>query len=224
MGRRPLSSSQEKDSPSGRLCGAPSPIDLTTGSKCVIPQWSSQSPSGWTSSYGTSWSLQPASPSRGVPPRPPGIVSSTSQWREDPTEASRTGWSVSLLGLEVLASDPSLTLLVQPSLEPSSRPSFCGKNGICPQLADILGGEDCFGEDAPEEGRWRVMLSSGSREGEELKRVWTKMKFEEVQSATWLGIEVQENLSATVESVGGSSCDGSTRGKVSEEETNPGQS
>ena len=123
MGRRPLSSSQEKDSPSGRLCGAPSPIDLTTGSKCVIPQWSSQSPSGWTSSYGTSWSLQPASPSRGVPPRPPGIVSSTSQWREDPTEASRTGWSVSLLGLEVLASDPSLTLLVQPSSEPSSRPS-----------------------------------------------------------------------------------------------------
>ena len=45
------------------------------------------------------------------------------QWREDPTEASRTGWSVSLLGLEVLASDPSLTLLVQPSSEPSSRPS-----------------------------------------------------------------------------------------------------
>ena len=61
------------------------------------------------------------------------------------------------------------------------------------------------------------MLSSGSREGEGLKRVWTKMKLEEVQSATWLGIEVQENLSAGVESVGGSSCDGSTRGKVSEE-------
>ena len=59
------------------------------------------------------------------------------------------------------------------------------------------------------------MLSSGSREGEGLKRVWTKMKLEEVQSATWLGIELQENLSARVESVGGSSCDGSTRGKVS---------
>ena len=35
--------------------------------------------------------------------------------------------------------------------------------------------------------------------------------------ATWLGIEMQENLSVRVESVGGSSCDGSTRGKISEE-------
>ena len=53
--------------------------------------------------------------------------------------------------------------------------------------------------------------------GEELRRVWTKMKLEEDQAATWLGIEVQENLSLNVESVGGSSTDGSTRGKVSEE-------
>ena len=25
-------------------------------------------------------------------------------------------------------------------------PFFCGENGICPQLADSLGGEECFGE------------------------------------------------------------------------------
>ena len=43
------------------------------------------------------------------------------------------------------------------------------------------------------------------------------MKLEEEQAATWLGIEMQENLSVRVESVGGSSCDGSTRGKISEE-------
>ena len=61
------------------------------------------------------------------------------------------------------------------------------------------------------------MLNSGCREGFELKRVWTKMKLEEEQAATWLGIEMQENLSVRVESVGGSSCDGSTRGKISEE-------
>ena len=96
-------------------------------------------------------------------------------------------------------------------------PSFCGENGVCPQLADVTGGEECFGEDAPGEGRWRVMLNSGCREGEELRRVWTKMKLEEEQAATWLGIEVQENLSLNVESVGGPSTDGSTRGKVSEE-------
>ena len=60
-------------------------------------------------------------------------------------------------------------------------PTLCGENGVCPQLADILGGEDYFGEDAPGESRWRVMSRGG-----ELKRVWTKMKLEEVQSATWL--------------------------------------
>jgi hypothetical protein len=96
-------------------------------------------------------------------------------------------------------------------------PFFCGERGICPQLADQMGGEECFGEEAAGENRWRVMLASGCREGEELRRVWNLMKTEEQQAATWLDVEVQENLSAQVESVGGTSCDGSTRGKVSEE-------
>ena len=98
-----------------------------------------------------------------------------------------------------------------------SVPHFSGEKGICPQLAPILGGEECFGDEALGHDRWRVMLNSGCREGFELKRVWTKMKLEEEQAATWLGIEMQENLSVRVESVGGSSCDGSTRGKISEE-------
>ena len=41
-----------------------------------------------------------------------------------------------------------------------SVPFFCGDNGICPQLADKLGGEECFGEEANGEQRWRVMLES----------------------------------------------------------------
>ena len=98
-----------------------------------------------------------------------------------------------------------------------SIPFFCGENGICPQLAELLGGEECFGEEANGEQRWRVMLESGSREGEELRKVWDLLKLEEEQAAGWLGEEVQENLSSQVESVGGTSCDGSTRGKVSEE-------
>ena len=61
------------------------------------------------------------------------------------------------------------------------------------------------------------MLESGSREGEELRRVWDLLKLEEQQAADWLGEELQENLSVQVESVGGTSCDGSTRGKLSEE-------
>ena len=98
-----------------------------------------------------------------------------------------------------------------------SVPFFCGENGICPQLADSLGGEECFGEEAAGDQRWRVMLESGSREGEELRRVWQALKVEEQQAAVWLGRDAQESLSVQVESVGGNSCDGSTRGKISEE-------
>ena len=61
------------------------------------------------------------------------------------------------------------------------------------------------------------MLNSGCREGVEMRRVWNQLKIEEEQAAAWLGEAVQENLAAPVESVGGSSCDGSTRGKVCEE-------
>ena len=96
-------------------------------------------------------------------------------------------------------------------------PFFCGEKGICPQLADSLGGEDCFGDQAIGDSRWRVMLESGCREGEELRDVWHNIKEEERQAAAWLGIDMQETLSAQVECVGGLSCDGSTRGKISEE-------
>ena len=61
------------------------------------------------------------------------------------------------------------------------------------------------------------MLNSGCREGVEMRRVWNQLKIEEEQAAAWLGEADQENLAAPVESVGGSSCDGSTRGKVCEE-------
>ena len=61
------------------------------------------------------------------------------------------------------------------------------------------------------------MLESGSREGEELRRIWLTLKEEEQQAAAWLGRDAQESLSVQVECVGGNSCDGSTRGKISEE-------
>ena len=98
-----------------------------------------------------------------------------------------------------------------------SVPFFFGEDGICPQLSGVLGGAESFGEDAPETIRWRVMLGSGCREGEELRRVWNHLKEEEQQAATWLNREVRENLGKEVEGVGGTSCNGSTRGKVVEE-------
>ena len=95
-------------------------------------------------------------------------------------------------------------------------PAFQGERGICPQLADLLGGQECFGEDAVG-NRWRVMLGSGSREGNELRRAWKSLQDEERQASRWLDEEMQENLSVGLEDIGGSSCDGSTRGKLSEE-------
>ena len=54
-------------------------------------------------------------------------------------------------------------------------PSLAGERGICNQLEEVMGGLDCFGEDAPSDARWRVMLQSGSREGVELRRVWIRL-------------------------------------------------
>lgn len=61
------------------------------------------------------------------------------------------------------------------------------------------------------------MLGSGSREGNELRRAWKSLQDEERQASRWLDEEMQENLSVGLEDIGGSSCDGSTRGKLSEE-------
>ena len=77
-------------------------------------------------------------------------------------------------------------------------------------LEEVFGGADCFGEDAPEESRWRVILESGCQEGEELRALWASLQQEEQQAAGWLRREGQETLSQELESVGGSSTDGST--------------
>ena len=50
---------------------------------------------------------------------------------------------------------------------------------ICPQLNNVFGGEECFGVDADQNVRWRVLLGSGCREGLELKGVWTILQEEE---------------------------------------------
>jgi hypothetical protein len=48
-------------------------------------------------------------------------------------------------------------------------PAMSGVRGVCRMLEGVFGGADCFGEDAPEESRWRVMLQSGCQEGQELR-------------------------------------------------------
>ena len=96
-------------------------------------------------------------------------------------------------------------------------PSYSGEDGICNQLEEVMGGQNCFGDDAPSDMRWKIMLESGSREGEELRRVWSKLRQEELQAAAWLEEEVQSSFQQEAEGVGGTSCDGSTRGRLVEE-------
>ena len=62
-------------------------------------------------------------------------------------------------------------------------------------------------------------MESGSREGEELRKVWSKLRQEE---AAWLEEEVQWSFQQEAEEVGGTSCDGSTRGRLMEERDSKG--
>ena len=96
-------------------------------------------------------------------------------------------------------------------------PLFCGENGICPQLTEVVGGSESFGDDADSNLRWSTLLESGCREGVELKTVWSALQEEESQAAGWLDKDRQENLTQDVAGIGGHSTDGSTRGKITEE-------
>ena len=95
-------------------------------------------------------------------------------------------------------------------------PYMAGVGKICPQLAELWGGEECWGEDAEEESRWRQVLASGCSVGVELRRSWNRIQLEARQSATWLGEEVPGVLDTPIEGVGEGSIDGSTRGKVTQ--------
>ena len=98
-------------------------------------------------------------------------------------------------------------------------PTFAGPEGLCPQLTQYLGGEECFGEAAAHtgEGRWRHLLEHGGRLGEELRATWDELRLEAGQAATWLEEELEDVLSVEAESIGGRSTNGGTRTKISEQ-------
>ena len=96
-------------------------------------------------------------------------------------------------------------------------PLFHGENGICPQLFEVVGGIESFGDDANSSLRWSILLESGCRKGVELRTIWSSLREEELQAAGWLDKDRQENLLQDVAGVGRNSTDGSTRGKITEE-------
>ena len=79
---------------------------------------------------------------------------------------------------------------------------------MIPQLADIL--QD-VGEGPT---RWRGLLESGCRTGEELRSLWTALVEEALQMSTYLETEVQGPLAVQVEGAGQGSSDGSTRRRI----------
>ena len=89
-----------------------------------------------------------------------------------------------------------------------SLPHFLGEEGIFPQLANIL--QD-VGEGPT---RWRGLLESGCRTGEELRSLWTALVEEALQMSTYLETEVQGPLAVQVEGAGQGSSDGSTRRRI----------
>ena len=83
-------------------------------------------------------------------------------------------------------------------------------------MASVWGGEDCWGENAPSEDRWRCVLSSGCSIGDELRTSWERIQNEARISAEWLGEEIPGVLNVAVEGIGDGSVSGDTQGKVVE--------
>ena len=99
-------------------------------------------------------------------------------------------------------------------------PYTAGLDKICPMMEDTWGGEDCWGEVALVQNRWRKVLASGCNEGQELHRAWTRIQTEGRNAAEWLGEDVPSVLDTPVEGVGDGSVSGATRKRVVEQVEN----
>ena len=95
-------------------------------------------------------------------------------------------------------------------------PFMAARDMLCPDREEQWGGEECWGEDASPDTRWRVVLASGCQEGIELGRVWNRMENKASEGARWLGEELEEVFTTRVMGVGGSSVTGDTRGVLVE--------
>ena len=138
--------------------------------------------------------------------------------------SGRDGWSFSAwvvrqpvrlggLGLRSLKEQcyPAFVGAVEQSL-----PHMYGENGVCPPLEDVVGGQDCFGEDTDSNGRWRVLIASQSRVGREFQASWSAMQIEAQEAADWLDSEIEGPLINSVDSAGGDSTSGLTRHLLTE--------
>ena len=85
---------------------------------------------------------------------------------------------------------------------------------ISPILERTWGGNECWGRAAPAASRWSKVISSGSREGEEMTRAWDMLVREAREAAEWLGSETEHVFTVPLAGLGEGSVTGKTRGKI----------
>ena len=91
--------------------------------------------------------------------------------------------------------------------------------GYCPQLTEWVGGEDRFGQGVLSAGRWRTLITSGCRAGQEYKAAWNLLRQETDRAMAFLGEEEEEirgPIASSVEDSGDGSTSGVTRGMLVE--------
>ena len=84
-------------------------------------------------------------------------------------------------------------------------PHFVGVEGVCQQLTSIVGEMRSSGN------RWRTLLASGCRTGEEFNDSWNTLREEAHQSCQYLGKDMGGPLLASAEGAGEGRTDGTTR-------------
>ena len=87
-------------------------------------------------------------------------------------------------------------------------PHFVGEGGLCPQLQPVLG------DMASPSTRWRGLITSGCRTGEEMIWAWQTLMREAEESCAFLGTDMADPLNVDAEGAGHGSTDGSTRRRI----------
>ena len=95
-------------------------------------------------------------------------------------------------------------------------PFMAARDKLCPLTEAAWGGEECWGEAAEANNRWRRVLESGCLEGRELHRWFEGLQSEARVGGEFLGEDPDPLLSSDLQGLGGSSVSGATRGQVVE--------
>ena len=117
------------------------------------------------------------------------------------------GLPIRLGGLGIPGQEELAPLAYIGALE-QTLPYYGGEDGICPQLAHLVG--------EPGATRWTPLIQSGCRTGRELARVWQRQQELVRGCHNYLGEQFEGPFSVPVEEVGEGSEDGSTRRRLGE--------